>query len=148
MPGPWWWAKVAASVALVVHVTYVLLTGGAPSGPGFAAGQLLAVAGAAIYPWSAIVLRRESGGMAAPRHLVTRGALYSVVRHPLYLADILWTCGLALLAGTGPAFGLAAVAAVGAVMQARREDREMAALFPAEHAQWRARTGLIVPFLH
>lgn len=77
--------------------------------------------------------------------LVTSGP-YAYVRHPMYLAVLLFAAGMALgWRGGAHALALAALAAV-LHAKAAREEALLAQRFPG-YAAYRARTRRIVPFV-
>jgi protein-S-isoprenylcysteine O-methyltransferase Ste14 len=98
--GGWW---VVGQIALI-GIYALALVGTAPVtegiGLGFARSTGLALAAVALVIgiWSLIVLRRSLSIYPAPlsdAELILRGP-YRLVRHPIYLAVILGTVGLAL----------------------------------------------------
>lgn len=105
---------------------------------------MVAAAGG-IYIWNYAVLKRGTADLERPAMLVDRGALFEVVRHPMYLADLVWTAGLALTVGGWLATVLCAGFAAATVLTARHEDTALASRFPEAHAAWRCRTWLLVP---
>jgi protein-S-isoprenylcysteine O-methyltransferase Ste14 len=147
----WWWVKVSASIFLLAYLV-VALFGDFRVAPMVSfpvvAGQAVVMVGGAIYLLNAAALQRAAEDMAAPRQLVTSGGLYGVVRHPMYLADILWTLGLAMLVGDTVTLLLWLAVIAGAVGQARVEDVWLAHRFGEAHAAWSARTRLILPILY
>lgn len=113
-----------------------------------AASAALLVAGAALGAWTLTANRPgnfnirpepKAGGV-----LVTRGP-YRWIRHPMYLAVMLF---MAAFAAAGDAWQWPAWAALGAVLfaKARREERAMALAHPG-YADYRARTRAILPFV-
>lgn len=70
---------------------------------------------------------------------------YRWVRHPMYLAVLLFTAAFAVAGDVGQWAAWLALAAV-LFAKARREERGMALAHPG-YAEYRARTRAIVPFL-
>jgi protein-S-isoprenylcysteine O-methyltransferase Ste14 len=150
-----WYLKVMASVTLLVAVagspywlpTQGLSFPGGQSGWGqILAGQLLALSGLAFYGLSYYKLRSlMKGTLSCPETLVTEGFPWSRIRHPMYLADLWWTFGMALILPPVLGLSLWVLLAGGAIVQAREEDRFLARQFPETHCQWSKQTGLIFP---
>ena len=112
------------------------------------AGVVLLAASAFVGLW-ALASNRPGNFNIRPEpreggSLVTHGP-YRWVRHPMYLAVLLFT---AAFATAGDAWQWAALAALAAVLfaKARREERGMALAHPG-YADYRARTRAIVPFI-
>lgn len=113
-----------------------------------AAGAVLLAGSAAVGLW-ALAANRPGNFNIRPEpkpggSLVTQGP-YRWVRHPMYLAVLLFT---AAFAAAGDAWQWLAWAALVAVLfaKARREERGMALAHPG-YADYRARTRAILPFI-
>jgi protein-S-isoprenylcysteine O-methyltransferase Ste14 len=95
--------------------------------------------------WSLGYLRRSLSIIPEARRLTTGGP-YRIVRHPLYLFEIM--AALAVLASAPGA--ISAVSFVGFVgmqmTRARFEERLLAATFP-EYAEYARRTRRLIPFV-
>jgi protein-S-isoprenylcysteine O-methyltransferase Ste14 len=95
--------------------------------------------------WSLAYLRRSLSIIPEARRLSTGGP-YRVVRHPLYLFEILAALG-ALGAAPGLISALSLLAFVGMQMvRASYEERLLAATFP-EYADYARRTRRLIPFV-
>jgi len=104
------------------------------------AGLLLAV-GAAVYAWAMLNLRRGLRGGT----LVTCGP-YSLVRHPLYAASILFILpGVALLLRSWLLLPMPAVAYIGARIFIAAEERGLRRRFGEAFEEYRTRTNALVP---
>lgn len=112
------------------------------------ASVLLLAAGSAVGLWA---LRANRPGNINIRpepkeggRLVTHGP-YRLVRHPMYLAVLLFT---AAFAAAGDAWQWTLLGALAAVLvaKARREERGLALVHPG-YADYRARTRAIIPFV-
>lgn len=90
--------------------------------------------------WS---LRRSFSLMSEVRELVSNG-LYSRIRHPLYMSEIIHILGVAILSGTPVGLALFGVALVMQVVRAKIEERKFLSAVP-EYAEFQARTGFLWP---
>jgi protein-S-isoprenylcysteine O-methyltransferase Ste14 len=108
--------------------------------------DVLLLVGLVVAIASVAVLGRCFGVLPDVRGLVTRGP-YRIVRHPLYLGELMALLGLALCAA-GPALALAAwLACVGLqIVRTRYEEQALLAEFP-EYADYAARTRRLIPGL-
>jgi len=134
-------------VAMQFALVAVVVARASPSLAG-AAGVALLAASAAVGFW-ALAANRPGNFNIRPEprpggSLVTHGP-YRWVRHPMYLAVLLFT---AAFASAGDAWQWLAWAALVAVLfaKARREERGMALAHPG-YADYRARTHAILPFI-
>jgi protein-S-isoprenylcysteine O-methyltransferase Ste14 len=109
------------------------------------AGALLAVVAFSGAVWALMTLRRSLSVIPEARRLVTAGP-YRLVRHPLYLFEIL--AGLALLLGTPGSIAVASfVVFVGLqVTRSRLEERLLGATFAA-YDDYARRTDRLIPFV-
>ncbi len=112
------------------------------------ASVVLLVAGTAVILW-ALSANRPGNFNVRPEPklggtLVTSGP-YRWIRHPMYLAVLVFTSAFA---AAGDAWQWLVLAALGSVLlaKARREERGMALAHPA-YADYRARTRAILPFV-
>lgn len=136
-------ASVVAVIATFAPFPFPLLHH-AP--PGFAvqlAADLLLVAGTAWSVWALRYLGRNLSVIAQARQ-VADGGPYRLVRHPLYLGEMVSLLGLTVASGT-----IAAVAAWAAfvamqVYRARREEQVLLAALPG-YQDYRARTAALLP---
>ena len=115
------------------------------AGPAFV---LLLAAGSAVGLW-ALWANRPGNINIRPEpkeggRLVTHGP-YRLVRHPMYLAVLLFT---AAFAAAGDVWQWALLGTLAAVLyaKARREERGLALVHPG-YADYRARTRAIIPFV-
>lgn len=133
----------AAVIATFLPLTLPLLRGAAPGALQQDAGYLLVVAGMGWAIWSMQFLGRSISVIAQARELVDRGP-YRLVRHPLYVGELVSALGVAIVAG-GP-WALCAWAAL-CLLQAYRAFREEQVLLQAlpGYLSYRARTAALLP---
>ncbi len=107
------------------------------------AADLLLVAGTSWSVWSLRHLGRNLSVIAQARGVSERGP-YRLVRHPLYLGEIVSSLGLALAAGTAPAFGVWAGLVAMQVYRAVREEQVLLVALPG-YRDYRSRTAALLP---
>jgi protein-S-isoprenylcysteine O-methyltransferase Ste14 len=108
------------------------------------AGDLLVIGGVAFAAYAAISLGECFGLAAEARGFTTAGA-YRVVRHPLYLGELVAAVGVllpVLSVGTATVFGAFCLCQG---MRAVLEERVLVGRFP-EYAAYRRRTPALVPW--
>jgi protein-S-isoprenylcysteine O-methyltransferase Ste14 len=122
------------------------IVGGAPTGRvvgvlGFAAGVALYRAGVAALgdALSPLVTPHPAG------RLVTTGA-YAVVRHPMYLGQLLIAFGAPATLGCRWAFALSFAAAIVLFVRIGMEENALATAY-GEYRSYRARSKRLVPFV-
>jgi protein-S-isoprenylcysteine O-methyltransferase Ste14 len=135
-------AFIACAVAMLVVVL-----GGSPNGDTpsslLLAGDAVAVAGSLWILASVLALGRCFGVLPEARGLVTRGP-YRLVRHPVYLGEIIALAGLTIAA---PAWSHLVVLAIFVLAQSVRmglEEKALSEAFP-EYAAYAARTSRLLP---
>lgn len=142
----WWKLKVLGAMALIACGAARFLLGVPPAvDVPILVAQILVLIGGGIVLAHYWRLKRRRGRFDRPEELLTRGGLFSVVRHPMYLGDVVMDLGWTLLAGSWLAFGLYGFCLVALQLQARVEDRHLAERFPEAHRHWRLHTGLLWP---
>ena len=151
---PRWWAHVVAygSVFLVPFATAAMGTW-APdwlaktSDPRLLApGVILWAMGGALKIWPLWHLRRAFSVEPAARRLITTGP-YRWARHPIYVGHTMVYVGILLQI---PSLPLALVLALWfalTLVRIRAEDETLAAAFPEEHRNYRARIGPFGPHI-
>lgn len=145
-PTFWWSLKVLGGFALIACASARFLLDRAPSLPFPILGaQALVLLGGGIFLLHYVLLKRCRGRLDRPPSLLTRGGLFPLVRHPMYLGDALMYLGLTLLAGSWLAVACYAMSLWALQRQAVVEDRHLASLFPEAHRRWRSRSGLLLP---
>jgi protein-S-isoprenylcysteine O-methyltransferase Ste14 len=138
--------KPVAFLACAVAMLIVVLGSGPSSDTPSAlllVGDTVAVAGSLWIFASVLALGRCFGVLPEARGLVTRGP-YRLVRHPVYLGEIVALAGLTIAA---PALSHVAIFAVFVFAQSVRMRLEEAALTEAfpEYAAYAARTSRLLP---
>lgn len=111
-------------------------------------GAGLFAAGIAVAVWARVYLGRNWGMPMTQRaepELITSGP-YARVRHPIYTGILLALLGSSIAINV---IGIVLVLALGAnfYYSALVEERNMAASFPSEYPEYRARTKMMLPFL-
>lgn len=139
---------VPGTVAVVAP--FLLLQGATPAaGPQRALASLVLALGGAIYAWCVWDFARFGRGtpapIDAPKRLVVRG-LYRYTRNPMYLGVLSVILGWAVLFGSLPLLGYAAlVASCFHAFTVLYEEPHLAREFGAEYEQYCARVGRWLP---
>lgn len=107
---------------------------------------LLIVLGTSLSAWCLFHLGKSFSIMAVSRELKTQGS-YSVVRHPLYGAEVLMILGIILSHGSPLAFGVGAVWLLLQIRRAQYEEGVLRETFP-EYADYARRVPMMIPELH
>ena len=134
------------ALLLVVCPLEAILVGGAPGGR--VLGAVAFAAGVACYRWGAIALGDALSPLVSPHphgRLVTAGP-YRVVRHPMYLGQLLIAFGAPATLGCRAAFAVSFAAAIVLVVRIGREENALARTY-ADYPSYRARSKRLVPFL-
>jgi protein-S-isoprenylcysteine O-methyltransferase Ste14 len=110
-----------------------------------AAADLLMVGGLAFTVYAAASLRHCFGLAAEARGLVTTGA-YRLVRHPLYLGELIVFVGMVLPMLAPSTASIFALFCLFQAARANLEERVLEATF-ADYAAYRRRTPALIPWL-
>jgi protein-S-isoprenylcysteine O-methyltransferase Ste14 len=132
----------AAVTATLLPFTLPLLHGASP-GAGQYAGYLLVVAGAAWAVWSVRFLGRSISVIAQAREVVDRGP-YRLVRHPLYVGELVSALGVAVVAGTRWALCVWVALCALQAYRALREEQVLLQALPG-YRSYQARTAALLP---
>src|SRR5215472_5122869 len=133
----------AAVAATFLPFTLPLLHGAPPAASHRNAGYLLVLAGTCWAVWSVWFLGRSISVIAQAREVVDRGP-YRLVRHPLYVGELVSALGVAIVAGTVWAFCAWAVLCLLQAYRALREEQVLLAVLPG-YRSYRARTAALLP---
>jgi protein-S-isoprenylcysteine O-methyltransferase Ste14 len=144
-----WALKVLGTLALILYAIAMAMFGRTLFPPlvprPLAPASLLILIGAALELGHYAILKRKAGNLKKPPLLVREGGLYGRARHPMYLGDMAMILGFFLLTADWIAFLIALVALLAATRLAALEDQALALRFPEEHAEWKSRTGRLIP---
>ena len=134
----------AAAVAATFLPFTLPLLHGAPAGASQRnAGYLLVAAGTCWAVWSVWFLGRSISVIAQAREVVDQGP-YRLLRHPLYVGELVSALGVAIVAGTVWAFCAWAVLCLLQAYRALREEQVLLAVLPG-YRSYRARTAALLP---
>ena len=123
-----------------------LVLGGASAGR--AAGAVAFAVGVACYRWGAATLGEALSPLVAPHpdgRLVTAGP-YRVVRHPMYVGQLLIAGGAPATLGCRWAFAVSFAAAVVLFVRIGMEEDALARAY-ADFGEYRARSKRLLPFV-
>jgi len=109
----------------------------------FILGVALGLIGATLSIVALWSLRRSFSLMAEVRELVTTG-MYSRIRHPLYMSELIHMTGIAFLAGTPVALWLMFLGLGIQVVRAKIEESKLQRVLP-EYAVYKRQTGFLWP---
>ncbi len=109
----------------------------------YLASLLLLLAGIIFAIWALIFLGRSISLLPEARRLVTSGP-YALVRHPLYLGEMVAVTGIALQRFSPWALLLLVLGWAFQIQRMKYEERVMSQSFP-EYADYMARTARLVP---
>ena len=143
-----WILKIALQL---VHITYVVLASLQILGPPTMLAlssvwiALLVPLPVASNVWHYLLLKRQGGDVCNPGDLVTSKGLFPLVRHPMYLGDMLvvilfgfiWLNWVSLLIG--------ALTTLSVWWLAQAEDQMLQRQFEERYPDWFRRTGMLFP---
>lgn len=142
-----WYLKVVLGFGLIAHLvlnTHYFLFDTLLSLPSFL-GQALVLLGGVSVIFHYLCLNKHRSQSWRARQLATHSGLYRYVRHPMYLSDMIMYTGFVVLNYTLVAVILWLLSLFALYQQAKTEDCQMSKEFPETHAQWKKRTGLLLP---
>ena len=135
--------NLAAILAMFAAYLFLLMPHGSLIPVNVYIALFLVASGILLTTTCLLFLRRAFSVTPQARFLVTAGP-YSVVRHPMYVGNILSLLGLAFLIDSPEAFGLLVVCVGLQVRRALYEETLLEANF-AEYAQYKKRVGSFIP---
>ncbi len=135
--------RFAAVVGTFLGVGFVLLPPQELSYTLYLASLLLVIAGTVFAICAVLVLGRSISLLPEARRLVTRGP-YALVRHPLYLGEMVAISGVALQRLSGWALLLVGLVWAFQLQRMIYEERVLFQSFP-EYEGYMARTARLVP---
>lgn len=135
--------RCAAVAGTFLGVGIVLLPPQELSSAVYLVSLLLIISGTAFAISAGIVLGRSISILPEARRLVTWGP-YALVRHPLYLGEIVAMVGVALQYLSASALLLLGLLCVFQLLRMKNEERVLSQVFP-EYGNYVARTARLVP---
>jgi protein-S-isoprenylcysteine O-methyltransferase Ste14 len=135
--------RCAAVAGTFLGVGIVLLPPQELSSEVYLASLLLIISGTAFAICAGIVLGRSMSILPEARRLVTSGP-YALVRHPLYLGEIVAVAGVTLQYLSAWALFLLGLLCVIQLQRMKNEERVLSQVFP-EYGDYMARTARLVP---
>ena len=139
-------ALVAAPVATFLPFTMPFVATGAASSTTLVLGNSLLLLGLLWSVWSVRCLDRSLSMVPQARVLVDHGP-YSVVRHPLYLGELVAMLGLALTLG-GPVPLVLWLALIGLQCYRATQEESLLTTFLPGYLAYRDRTARVLPGLY
>ena len=140
---PGFYPRFAAVAGTFLSVGFVLLPPRELSSALHLASLLLAIAGTGFAICAVLVLGRSISILPEARRLVTRGP-YALVRHPLYLGEIVALAGVALQYLSAWALLLLGLVSAFQLLRMKYEEQVLFQIFP-EYGDYMARTARLVP---
>lgn len=107
---------------------------------------MLVILGTSLSAWCLYQLGKSFSIMAVSRELKTHGS-YSIVRHPLYGAEVVMIMGFILSHGSLLAYGVGVVWLLLQVRRAQFEESVLRKTFP-EYESYARRVPMLIPGLH
>jgi protein-S-isoprenylcysteine O-methyltransferase Ste14 len=135
--------RFAAVVGAFISVGIVLLPPQQLSATLYLVSLLLMIGGTAFAVRAVLVLGRSISIMPEARRLITRGP-YTLIRHPLYLGEMIATAGLALQYFVPLSLLLLGLHCIFQFERMRYEERVLVQAFP-EYTDYIAGTARLVP---
>ena len=138
--------RFAAVAGTLVSAGFVLLPLQELSSALYLASLLLIIVGTGLAICVVLVLGRSISLLPEARRLVTRGP-YALVRHPLYLGEIIAVAGVTLQYLSSWALLLMGLVCVFQLQRIKYEELVLSQMFP-EYRDYMARTDRLVPGMY
>ena len=135
--------RFAAVVGTFLSVGFLLLPRQELSYALYLVSLLLVIAGTVFAISAVLVLGRSISLLPEARRLVTRGP-YALVRHPLYLGEMIAVAGVALQYLSAEALLLLGLVSAFQLQRMKYEELVLFQIFP-EYGNYMARTARLVP---
>jgi protein-S-isoprenylcysteine O-methyltransferase Ste14 len=143
---PGLYPRCAALAGTFLSVGIVLLPPQELSPGLYLASLVLIIAGTVFAIWAGLALGRSISIVPEARQLVTWGP-YALVRHPLYLGEIIAVVGIALQYLSVSALILVAVQFAFQLQRIKNEEHLLSKVFP-RYKEYMARTARLLPGLY
>lgn len=145
----WWSIKVVCGALLIANAFVVVLYGleTAFETPRLSA-QLMVIGGGFCSIFHYLKLKAQNSDIQTPQSLETKAGLYRLIRHPMYLGDILIYSGLALLYPTFLSLPVLLIAVIALCKQANVEDQYLALRFSEQYPEWRMHSFRLIPYIY
>lgn len=140
---PGFYSRCAAVAGTFLSVGMVLLPLQELSPALYLASLVLIIGGTGLAIYAALVLGRSISILPEARRLVTWGP-YALVRHPLYLGEIIAIAGVALQYLSAWALSLLALVCAFQLQRMKYEERVLSQVFP-KYRDYMARTARLIP---
>lgn len=146
----WWRVKVACGFLLILGVALKYLADTYPTiFHGYTSlARVAAVLGGAVVIYHYLLIRRGYLQADPSARIVISGGLFGLVRHPMYLGDMVMYLGLTLLACNFMSIAVMAVAMVALVRQAGEEEAFLSRVYPAVYGPWARSTKRLIPGIY
>ena len=140
---PGFYPRCAAVAGSFLGVGMVLLPMQELSSALYLGSLLLIIGGTGLAIYAALVLGRSISILPEARRLVTWGP-YALVRHPLYLGEIVFIAGVALQYLSAWALLLWGLVCASQLQRMKYEERVLFQVFP-KYGDYMARTARLIP---